>query len=319
MTTFPDSSCARPSDQSPLFDEATPDERWGAGAAHRALDDLLTQAGRYSSTSEYRDLLTFVTRFRMYSPYNAMLVHTQLPGARYVATPRTWRREYGRNIRPDARPLVILQPMGPVMFVFDVADTEAGPHALPLPRAVDQPFEVRGGQVGKKLPRTIGNAVRDGIRVSDQSTGSQRAGSIQPALPGRFLYPDCQSGTKPLSRIPLRYEMLLSDGLSAEAKYACLVHELAHLYCGHLGTPEPRWWPDRRGGSRVFNELEAESVSFLVCKRLGIETASDEYLAGYFGATPKMHPVSLDCVMKAAGLIEQMGSRKLPPRKERTP
>jgi antirestriction protein ArdC len=102
---------------------------------------------------------------------------------------------------------------------------------------------------------------------------------------------------------------LLNSNFSAEARYATLVHELAHLYCGHLGTPNDKWWPDRRGLPHAAEEFEAESVCYLVCERLGIDNPSDEYLAGYLG--------SLDCVMKAAGLIERMGRERLGARKKK--
>jgi hypothetical protein len=49
-----------------------------------------------------------------------------------------------------------------------------------------------------------------------------------------------------------------------ESRYATLVHELAHLYCGHLGTPDDGWWPDRQNLSLTVCEFEAESVSDLV-------------------------------------------------------
>ena len=116
-------------------------------------------------------------------------------------------------------------------------------------------------------------------------------------------------------QVPLRYELLLNSNLSAEARYATLVHELGHLYCGHLGTLDEKWWPDRRGLPLPIREFEAESVCYLVCTRLGIDNASAEYLAGYvrqFEATP---PISLDCVMKSSWLIEQMGRRHLSLRK----
>ncbi len=35
----------------------------------------------------------------------------------------------------------------------------------------------------------------------------------------------------------VRYELLLNAKHSPEQKYATLAHELAHLYCGHLGSP----------------------------------------------------------------------------------
>jgi hypothetical protein len=86
---------------------------------------------------------------------------------------------------------------------------------------------------------------------------------------------------------PARWALVSRDSvLSAEARYGTLVHELAHLYCGHLGTPNARWWPDRQNLSVAVREFEVESVSYLVCTRLGIDTASDEYLAAYVRRDP---------------------------------
>jgi len=190
-----------------------------------------------------------------------MLVHIQMPGATYVAPPHRWNERYFRRVRAGARPLVILQPKGPVMFVFDVSDTESEEGAPPLPREVTQPFEVRHGWIRDELRLTMRNAVRDGVRVAEQQAGSQSAGSIGPVEAGRFL--EFQTARRPepkYIRVPQRHEVLLNAKHSPEAQYASLAHELAHLYCGHLGTPDPTWWPDRRGLSHASREFEAESV-----------------------------------------------------------
>jgi hypothetical protein len=117
--------------------------------------------------------------------------------------------------------------------------------------------------------------------------------------------------------VPHRYELLLSSNLSVEARYATLVHELGHLYCGHIGTPNEKWWPDRRGLPHQIREFEAESICYLVCQRLGIDNPSYEYLSGYIGKNEETPAISVECVMKAAGLIEQMGRERLKPRKEK--
>ena len=152
---------------------------WERDAAKRALDELFSLTHQYKSSQTYRDLLHFVTRFRSYSPFNAMLVHIQMPGAIFVASPHRWLRDYGRRIAPSARPLVILQPMGPVMFVFDVSETEPTERAPSLPPEVEDPFEVRKGHVGSSLEMMIENAKRDGIRTGKRKQGSQSAGSIR--------------------------------------------------------------------------------------------------------------------------------------------
>lgn len=301
-----------------LFEESSPAGVWEQDAARRALDELVSLARQYKSSKEYFDLLRFIGRFRFYSPFNAMLIHAQMEGARFVAPPHRWLRDYKRRIKTGARPLVILQPMGPVMFVFDVSDTEPEDGATPLPPEVERPFEVRKGRVGRELWITVENAKRDGISIIEKDAGSQSAGSIRVAQPGKQL--KVLSKNKPVEEyvtVPVRYEMLLNAKHSSEAKYASLVHELAHLYCGHLGTPNEKWWPDRRGLSREVCEFEAESVSYLLCSRLGVDSPSDEYLSGYMKVNEDTPPMSLDCVLKASGLIEQMGRERLKPRKEK--
>jgi hypothetical protein len=109
----------------------------------------------------------------------------------------------------------------------------------------------------------------------------------------------------------VRYERIFNANPSREAQYATLAHELGHLYCGHLGTPNPKWWPDRQGLRVAVREFEAESVCYLVCLRRGIKNPSAKYLHGYLDANAELPSISLERVLVAAGLIEQMGKRRL--------
>ncbi len=282
----------------------------------RALDELFLVAEQFSTRAAYGDLLRFVARFRMYSPFNAMLVHTQMPGAKYVATPRRWLQDYKRKIRPGARPVTILQPKGPVLFVFDVSDTTPLPGAPELPQSVTNPFAIFRGKENGQLAKTIENAKRDGVRVHEQEFGSQRAGQIQTADGAEaFRLSERHLLTEKVVTVPIRYELLLNSHQPTAERYATLVHELGHLYCGHLGTQKARYWPDRRHLGPQVEECEAESISYLVCTRFGIQTPSAEYVAGYLSNNREMPRISLDRVLKAAGLIQEMGQSKLPLRK----
>jgi len=285
---------------------ANPAEEWDRKATKRALDELFCLTHQYRASKTYKELLDFVARFRFYAPFNAMLVHIQMPGAKFALSPRRWHDDYSRHIKPGARPLVILQTMGPVMFIFDVSDTEG----RPLPPQVEDPFEVQDGRVGDQFERTIENAKRDGVAVHTRDLGSQQGGSIglRPVRSGR------QQDFRD-EMVPVLYELELAEDAGRESRYATLVHELGHLYCGHLGTPNDRWWPDRRGLSHQVIEFEAESIAYLVCQRCGIRNTSAEYLAGYVQDNQDTPPISLECVMKAAGLVEKMGRKALPLRK----
>jgi hypothetical protein len=273
-----------------LFESESPSSNWDKESSKRALDDLFETTFAYRKSKEFYDLMKFVTKFHFYSPYNAFLICSQRPGATYVAPSHRWLKDFGYRVKPNANPMVILQPMGPVIFVFDVSDTEPLPDAKPLPIAVTNPFKVRKGRVHKELSCAIENSKRDGIKIYYQKTGSQLAGSIQAISMGqvseqlKFQIGWDKNRTPIYKLFPVRYELCLKEDSEENFKtenYATLVHELAHLYCGHLGTPNKKWWPDRRGLSLPVREFEAESVSYLVCNRLGIKTPSEEYLSGY--------------------------------------
>jgi len=132
----------------------------GRDEAITALDDLCNLAGKYKSSESYRTLLDFIARFPAYAPFNAALLHIQMPGAQYVAAPGLWK-QYGRRIKPGARPLLILRQGGPVMFLFDVSDTTTDEGAPALPPGFERPFEVLKGNVGKELDHTIESAKLD--------------------------------------------------------------------------------------------------------------------------------------------------------------
>ena len=160
-------------------------------SARAALDELFTLAKKYNGSDAYLELMRFVGRFRFYSPFNAMLIYTQMPGARFVCTPRKWLKDYRREIKTSARPIVILQPMGPVLFVFDVSDTSPLADAHPLPRQLEDPFRVRNGKIGGEL----------GSRPS-KTLGATECGS--PSVPTVRSGPDRSNGPRPGSIWNLR-------------------------------------------------------------------------------------------------------------------
>lgn len=49
-----------------------------------------------------------------------MLLHIQKPGSNYVTSVAEWQNRFDRCIKPEARPMVVLRPFGPVSFVFDL-------------------------------------------------------------------------------------------------------------------------------------------------------------------------------------------------------
>ncbi|MBT7915348.1 ImmA/IrrE family metallo-endopeptidase, partial [Candidatus Bathyarchaeota archaeon] len=94
---------------------------------------------------------------------------------------------------------------------------------------------------------------------------------------------------------------------SQEDRYATLAHELAHIFCGHLGVHEEDWWKGRAKLDNQQAEIEAESVAYLVCRRRGLLASSEKYLADYINDDAEMPPFSLHTIFQATAFIEEMG------------
>ncbi len=280
-----------------------------------ALDQLFGEARAYRSSREYLDLLRFIRRLPRYAPFNCFLLHMQNPGVRHVATPEQWRKRFGRRILDGARPLIILAPMSPVLFVYDATDTEGDP----LPPEMLDPFKAKGIVPQSVWDRTLANCPRDLILVVELDMHPNRAGYI--GLAERddsvsLVTGKDDEGNPIVERRKAVYRLRLNSKQDRAAQYATLAHELAHLYCGHLGTPDEKWWPDRRHVAADEAEFEAESVAYLLCGRLGIQNPSARYLAGYLRGHENVPGISLNCVLGATGIIDRMGKEILKPRKK---
>jgi hypothetical protein len=88
------------------------------------IDKLFKQSRLYKDSAQFNDLVKFMGRFRDYAPYNNMLVRLQNPSCSFYARAEDWRDRFRRSPKEDARPMLILAPMHPVMLVYDLDQTE---------------------------------------------------------------------------------------------------------------------------------------------------------------------------------------------------
>jgi hypothetical protein len=255
------------------------------------LDDLFRATISYRSSQVYRDLLEYVSRFRRYSAYNCFLIRMQRPTVGYVATPSDWMKEFERWLKPDARPLVMLRPFGPVMFVYDIAETEGN---KPPPQDLMKPFDARGALDLSIWSNTEKNCLRDGIRIVPRDMQLNSAGWARCTLaPGPKQTPE--------------FEVIYNKNQTEAESYCTIAHELAHIYLGHLCGHPRRKWPDRGNETKDVKEFEAESVAYVVCARQGIMTTAPQYLADYLSHHDEIPPIYIDRVLVVASKIEEMG------------
>jgi len=258
------------------------------GSIRSQLDQLLADAQLYVHGPEYRDFLDFVVRLRNFAPFNAMLLNIQRPGLTYAASARRWARDYNRWPKEGARPLLVMHPFGPVALVYDVQDTEGEP----LPDAVWS-FTAKGEIAASELESLLALEALKHIKFVLVDAGDGLAGSIGMRAP-------------PTPRKPGAYSLHLNRNHAPVVQFGTVVHELAHLYLGHLGPDGKLQISDRHKVSLAQRELEAESVSYLVSKRRGILPHSIPYLAQFFrGEKCPQAPDKYE-VARTAGRIERL-------------
>ncbi len=259
------------------------------------IDELFARSKALQSPANFVAALKFVAKLREYSPYNNMLVYLQRPTATHWASAAVWRKNFGRRVKPDALPIVILQTMGPVMLVYDVADTEGSS----LPPGIGSIFQVEGDLDYNVYLKTLESCRRIGIIVKDAKLKSNHAGFA------------IKQGQNQETKLTIE----LNQAFAVNAKYVTLCHELAHIFLGHLGgDPYGNEWTARISLNRNQRELEAEAVAYLICARAGLTAKSDEYLAGYITGDHDLAGISIDKIMKTAGYIERMGRELIRPR-----
>lgn len=258
------------------------------------LDELFEASASYRSSEDFFKLMQFIRRFPSLSPFNAFLIHMQNPGVEVVMTVRKWKL-FGRKIKPYARPMVILVPFGPVDFVFDISDTEGEEE---VPKLILNPFHTEGKLDSGIFELTIRNCATDFVHFCEQDMAKNSAGFATNQEKDFF-------------------NIVVNKQFNLETKYSTLVHELAHVYAGHLGARVENWWKERNHLTKQDKEIEAESISYLVCGRNGLKTSSDAYLSNYVKENKQMPILSMEVMLTVSGYIESLGKSGFKPKRKK--
>jgi antirestriction protein ArdC len=225
--------------------------------------DRLTQGVAELTTSEaWTQWLDTQRRFHSYSFYNCMLIQLQRPDATRVAGFRTWL-SMNRNVRKGERGISILAP---IVRRTKVEDERTGEQVV----FSSEPFGFRTVHVFD-VSQTHGTPLQEGpcrrLSGDDPDDAFERLESVA-ALIGYSVdvveLPGERNGDCAFSDRSIR----VRAGLAPAQMVKTLAHELGHALM-HDSFPN----------SRSLAELEAESVAYVVCDGLGLD--SGEYSFGY--------------------------------------
>lgn len=263
---------------------------------------------------KYRNYLRTMSRFHNYSLNNQALIHLQRPDATLVAGYNRWRDKFSRHVLRGEKGITIIAPTPykkkieqekldpdtklPILDADGKIVTEEKEIEIPMFRPV-KVFDYAQTD-GKPLPERVASPVAN-------LTGSvENYEAFMEALRRSSPVP---VEVKPMSAdvdgyfSPKSQSITLREGMSEVQTVSAAVHEIAHAKLHNYGLQQTE---ERRHKSRNTEEVEAESISFMVCAYFGIETGANSF--GYVATWSQNAELpefraSLDTISKTANGI----------------
>ena len=263
---------------------------------------------------KYRNYLCTMSRFHNYSLNNQALIHLQRPDATYVAGYNRWRDKFSRHVLRGEKGITIIAPTPykkkieqekldpdtklPILDADGKIVTEEKEIEIPMFRPV-KVFDYAQTD-GKPLPERVASPVANLTGSVENYEAFMEALRRSSPVPVEF---------KPLSAdmdgyfSPKSQSITLREGMSEVQTVSAAVHEIAHAKLHNYGLQQAA---ERRHKSRNTEEVEAESISFMVCAYFGIETGANSF--GYVATWSKNAELpefraSLDTISKTANGI----------------
>jgi antirestriction protein ArdC len=235
-----------------------------AGPIEEVLDRLHTGIADLTSSEAWIAWLHAARKFHRYSFSNQLLIALQRPDATQVGGYRKWQ-QFGRQVRKGEKGITIIAPCAHKVRRTTVDDRQDETDIRVTGFTCTQVFDIAQTD-GDLLPEICTQLLGD-----DPAGAFHRLEVVARALDFTVdvapldgsLNGDCNHGNR---RIRVNAEV------SPMQRVKTLSHELAHAWLHG---------PDRMPAdmTRGLKELEAESVAYIVCQEVGID--SSQYTFGY--------------------------------------
>ena len=238
----------------------------------------------YFDSDTYKNYLEGMAHFNHYSPRNIQLIKAQLPEATMVASFEEWKKRNG-HVNKGEKALYVQAPVTVIKKDADgnpVVNSETGEketftYFKPVPvfdisqispqqgKQLNLPksSEAIPAQLNKDYYQNVYRALRD---ISQKENG----------IPIRFRELEQSDGFYN----PKTNDITIKKGMTYEQTLSTLIHEMAH---SELHNNQSLAEHFKGKLTRSSEELQAESVAYVVSNHLGFDTSNDSfaYLASW--------------------------------------
>lgn len=238
----------------------------------------------YFDSDTYKNYLEGMAHFNHYSARNIQLIKAQLPEATMVASFEEWKKRNG-HVNKGEKALYVQAPVtvikkdvdGKPVINADTGEKETFTYFKPVPvfdisqispqqgKQLNLPksSEAIPAQLNKDYYQNVYRALRD---ISQKENG----------IPIRFRELEQSDGFYN----PKTNDITIKKGMTYEQTLSTLIHEMAHSELHNKKNLTERFESKLTHSSE---ELQAESVAYVVSNHLGFDTSNDSfaYLASW--------------------------------------
>lgn len=243
------------------------------------------------SSDKYKEYLKFVSKFTDYSARNTMLINMQRPDATLVGSYGLWKR-LGRTVNKGESGIMIMSPVtyktDQYLEVERQAEDEWG-NKLYNEDGTEKMETVEKNVTGlafKKqyvfdLSQTDGKPIPDPVQELSGEIDAEKLNVVFKALQKVMgispEYRNISGGAKGYYS-PSSNSIVIKSGMSGEQTLKTVIHESAHCL---LHDPDKKIVTVK--SPRNEKEVQAESIAFIVCEKLGVDTSdySFPYIASW--------------------------------------
>lgn len=245
------------------------------------------------NSDRYKNYLDTMSKFYQYSANNVMLILMQMPDARFIASYKSWQKDFKRNVKKGEHAIRILAPIThkytkEVMLQDGTKEEREGAWLSYMGVPVFDISQTEGEALPEICKSLSGDVAQFDVLIENLVSISPvpvEYEDIQGSAFGYFSHTE--------NRIVLRQKMEQRQIVKT------LVHEIAHAILHNDSSEES-------GIDRKTKEVQAESVAYTVCKAIGIDTEdySFGYIAGWSkGKEVKELTASMEVIRKTAKMI----------------
>jgi hypothetical protein len=255
-------------------------------------DQLVRQLQQLVTADDWTAMMHAASRFHGYSARNVMLIQAQRPDATRIAGYGTWKK-LGRHVKKGAKGIAILAPC-PTRTATDNDETPSTRRVNFRTAYVFDEADTEGEELANVLPVLLDGDAPHAVWVSIAELIEEHGFTIDRR--------DCSPAngvTRWLDR-----SVSVRPGLEPAQAVKTLTHELGHIICDHGTEPRP---------PRDVAEVEAESIAYIVCAVMGIESDSYSfpYVARWSGGDIDLVRATADRVVRRAHeVITQLTTRQ---------